>query len=142
MDNHEGKPIFSLTGFSNILILIAAGFFCGFSTGLMEDNSYHFAVIVGGHTSLSGLLTYLICYSINNSSLLDSFPRLKTILTWSIVSGSFSGMNAFIVNASPYINNKGIMGNTVGSLIKYAIFGALAGYISTLLVYKKKHKAT
>ncbi len=108
----------------------------------MEDNSYHFAVIVGGHTSLSGLLTCLICYSINNSSLLDSFPRLKTILTWSIVSGSFSGMNSFIVNVSPYINNKEIMGNTIGSLIQYAIAGALAGYLSTLLAYKKNRKAT
>ncbi len=144
MAKHEDKSNFSLIRFSkNVLFGVVGGFIYGFSVGLGEDNSYHFAVIVGAHTILAGLFTILICSSINSSSLFESLPRLKIILAWSIASGSFSGMNSFIANTSPYIHNTEIMGNNaVSSFIAYTIIGALVGYISTLFAYKRKRKAT
>jgi hypothetical protein len=151
MANPENKSEFSLVRFSkNILVGSVLAFCYGFSVGVGEDNSYHFAVIVGGHTMLAGLVTHLIFNSINSSNLLESLPRLKTILNCCVASLSFYGMNSFIVNASPYTKNSEIMNNTVGmgnitigALFKYAIVGALAGYIlsSSLFAYKKKYKA-
>ncbi len=138
MVNHENKSDFSLIGFlKNILYWIAGGFCYGFIVGLGDDDSYHFAAIVGGHTILAGLLICLISISIKNSNLLNSFPRLQFTLWCSIVPATFRGINSFIVNVSPYIDNTEIMGNyTFNSLIYYAIFGALVGYISSTFCLK------
>ncbi len=144
MDNHENKPNFILTGFSkNILIGIAVGFCFGFIVGLQEDNSYHFAVVVGGHTLLSGLLAGMIPYRIFNSNLLKSFPRLKHILGFSMYFGVFSLINSFIVNTSPYTKNTTIINDiAIISPISAFIFGAAGGCIFLFFVIFKNHETT
>ncbi len=142
MSDHEDKSNFSLKGFSkNALIGIAVGFCYGFMIGLREDNSYHFAVIVGGHTFLSGFLSGSLSYSIFSSNLLKSFPRLKHMLNGSTYFGVFSGLGSFLINTSPYTNNTKIMVSITGSPISDIIFGAVGGYISSFF-FIKKTKAT
>ncbi|MCP4266311.1 MAG: hypothetical protein GY777_12175 [Candidatus Brocadiaceae bacterium] len=143
MADREDKTDFSLKGFAkNALIGVAVGFFYGFMIGLREDNSYHFAVIVGAHTFLSGLLAGSLSYSIFSSNLLQSFPRLKHILNGSMYFGVFSGIGSFIVNTSPYTNNSAIMVSITDSLLSDVIMGALGGLIFSFIYTLINHEAT
>ncbi len=144
MANSGNESNFSLTGFSkNVLVWIAAGFCYGFIAGLREDNSYHFAVIVGGHTVLPGLLAGSISYSIFNLNLLNFFPRLKYILGFSMYFGVFSLISSFIVNTSPYTNNTTIIDDiAIVSPISDFIFGAVGGCIFSFFITFKDHETT